>query len=574
MFPRKGGLHFWSIFGTFFFGVLGFGGYEIGKRLAALGVYFSLNTFWWPVMLLSCILAAAGLIFVWTNQFRALLVKFSGLHSEYFPQDKRLLWALFLVFAFGYAYWVIFISYLVLDGFWVRTYLFLSVSVLGMLIIQPLVPERNWKIALAGSILVMASILRVMIYVPELSTSPFSLSWSEGSRYYYGSIFFSRRVYGIDLPLISSRPSRYLLLSLPFLFTDSPIWAHRLWQVLLWLGMTGWTGFLLAKRVAIKNRSLFLLFMAWFFCFIQVGPVYYHLLICVILVFLGTDFSKPLRTFVFLILASIWAGLSRINWIPVPLFLVVMLYFLERPKDDTQNLLEYLRQPLLWSTSIVVAQLSFIIYLKWIGSPSDSMGSSFTSALLWNRLWPNPTYPYGILLGILMVSVPLWLLLAEGLSKDIHPVKKTAYLMILAILLAGGIVVSVKIGGGSNLHNLDAYLVVLATLSSYVFWEKMALDCPYSQVPRSVPEATIGVTLAILVPVFFTLQLAGPITLPDLTKDWRDLDKLQQIVFDSAQQGGEILFISERQLLVFDYIPTIPHAGIRETGINGNDHVG
>ena len=42
-------------------------------------------------------------------------------------------------------------------------------------------------------------------------------------------------------------------------------------------------------------------------------------------------------------------------------------------------------------------------------------------------------------------------------------------LLILLIFFAGGIVVSVKIGGGSNLHNMDAFLVFLLVAAVYFY---------------------------------------------------------------------------------------------------------
>jgi hypothetical protein len=43
------------------------------------------------------------------------------------------------------------------------------------------------------------------------------MGWSEGSRYYYASLFFSKKIYQLDLPYPLPSPSRYLMLSLPFL---------------------------------------------------------------------------------------------------------------------------------------------------------------------------------------------------------------------------------------------------------------------------------------------------------------------------------------------------------------------
>jgi len=67
--------------------------------------------------------------------------------------------------------------------------------------------------------------------------------------------------------------------------------------------------------------------------FLFQGAVYYHLMVCVVLVLLGYKKDKPLRTLIFVLLASVWAGISRVNWMPVPGLLAVALYLLDTPFD-------------------------------------------------------------------------------------------------------------------------------------------------------------------------------------------------------------------------------------------------
>ena len=44
----------------------------------------------------------------------------------------------------------------------------------------------------------------------------------------------------------------------------------------------------------------------------------------------------------------------------------------------------------------------------------------------------------------------------------------------LLVLLAGGLVVSTKIGGGADVHNLDAYMAMLLFITSALFWGQYA----------------------------------------------------------------------------------------------------
>ena len=84
--------------------------------------------------------------------------------------------------------------------------------------------------------------------------------------------------------------------------------------------------------------------------------------------------------------------------------------------------------------------------------------------LLWDRLLPNATYPLGILLAVVLVSVPLIILLIYLVRTRRWQLDWLRGLVVagpLALFLIVGLVVSVKIGGGSNLHNLDMYLIGL-----------------------------------------------------------------------------------------------------------------
>jgi hypothetical protein len=75
----------------------------------------------------------------------------------------------------------------------------------------------------------------------------------------------------------------------------------------------------------------------------------------------------------------------------------------------------------------------------------------------------------GILPATLLASAPLLLSLwwSRSLWQDRLGRPARAFLAVALLALgAGGILVSLKVGGGSNLHNLDAYLVLLLLVGS------------------------------------------------------------------------------------------------------------
>jgi hypothetical protein len=154
----------------------------------------------------------------------------------------------------------------------------------------------------------------------------------------------------------------------------------------------------------------------------------------------------------------------------------------------------------------------------------------------------------------------LYLAISVQIRKGLcnfHPMKWVGIILICLVLFLGGLVVSVKIGGGSNLHNLDAYFVILMTVAGYIFWGRAVQDRSLSGNFEMVSPSQFVSALGIVVPVLFILRIGGPIQLPDPQKDTADLQRLRQILANHANSGQEILFISERQLLVFNQIPDI-----------------
>ncbi len=460
-----------------------------------------------------------------------------------------------------------------------RTALFGGLVVGGAWILRRIKATLGWGQALLLTALAQGVVYKLAAFLPDLSTFPFSLGWSEASRYYYGSLYLSEWLYGLRVPTSVLHPSRYLMQAVPFLVPNSPLWLHRLWQVLLWLVTSSLAGWLLAKRLGLVTTKVVTtlptlpivvttsVVAAWAALFLFQGPVYYHLLVMVILVLWAYDGQKPWRTLLVVLLASLWAGISRINWLPVPGLLAAALYLLERPL--TRPAWRYLLPPAGWTLlGTILAYASQTAYKLWSGNPAEQFGSSFSSDLLWYRLKPNPTYPLGILPSAILVSLPLVLLICLHVAQHwrrYHFLRLLGLGAILFVLFAGGVVVSVKIGGGSNLHNLDAYLALLLIIGGFITLERMTPDTspaePVTQPNRSRSQAGIYHSLsallqamALLVPIFFAISSGGPLPQRNLVAAQAELQTLRQVVEVAVQQGGEVLFINQRHLLALDEV--------------------
>ncbi len=476
-------------------------------------------------------------------------------------------------------------------------------------------PLYSWEKSLLVTTLLATFIYKSTTFAVEIRAYPFSLYWSEASRFYYASLFFSERIYGLSTSPTVLHSSRYLMQAIPFLIPTAPIWLHRAWQTLLWIGITLITSACFANRLKVKTAWTRAAFILWCFAFLMIGPVYYHLQIPIILLmaFFRNSDNKSNKagirgTILPLVAASLWAGISRVNWFPVPAFFASLLYFLETPiasisnlhrvehqryqmRIPWQNVVRYFLRPVLWLiigvSSALVAQAGYIYFSK---NAVSHFSTSFFSDLLWYRLLPNATYPFGILLGTMLVSLPLGLLIwlhaprlghAERGYHFYFRIRLFAQAVILLALFTEGLIVSVKIGGGSNLHNMDAFFIALMTVTSYVVFHRIQSE-PLNGSPHfdpsdsqssssgqkeltSSPRAArfpqlekAALTLAIAIPMLLTL-LSPPPARPLHTQAevQETLTILARATNDAQRRGGELLFISERQLLTFGLIPGI-----------------
>jgi hypothetical protein len=438
-------------------------------------------------------------------------------------------------------------------------------------------PQQGWGTVLLVTSLGYGVVFKLANFIPDVTTYPFSLSWSEASRYYYASLWFSRLVYDTPLPRSVLHPSRYLMQSLPFLFPGATLVVHRLWQVLLWLAAASLTGWLLARRLApqAQGRSQITLvsIILWAFLFLFQGPIYYHLLVIVILMLWGFDSQRFWRNLLVVIVASLWAGISRVNWLPVPGLMAAAIFLMDIPAKG-KPIWQYLLPPAVWvAAGTAVAYASQKAYELLSGNPAAVFGSSFSSDLLWYRLLPNLTFPLGILPSAVLVSLPLvglMVLHLQGRWRFYHPMRLLGLAGILLVLFAGGVVVSVKIGGGSNLHNLDAYLALLLIIGSYIHFNCFEPDLQGVQTPgmeaagseevmkRFKLLETLLIAGAVALPLYFTLSAGGQMPRRDFPAAQSALQTIASTVRDAVAQGGEVLFINQRHLLTFDDIQDVP----------------
>ena len=464
-----------------------------------------------------------------------------------------------------------------LDAFFRLMWLFWGL-VLVQTIGWKITTRLSWARSFAFGVLLDGMLIQTYAAFLPVTNYPFSAGWSEASRFYYGSLPFSKSLYGVSLPLSVWHGTRYFLQAIPFIIPGLPIWVHRLWQVILWLGITGLSSWLLVRRLKIPDRLMALILGLWFFLYVFQGAVYYHLQVCVIFILLGVSPGRSWRSLIAVLVASFWAGMSRLNWFPVPAMLAIAIYLLEEPYGRVANLWRYIAKPLLWGVlGLGTALLGQAFYI-WVSGNTNlqAFGSSLTSALLWYRWFPSPTNPIGILPGILIVSLPIAVLLfymLRGHMRNLHPLRWLALLAMLVVLFVGGLVVSTKIGGGGDLHNMDAYMVMLALIGTYFVAQRVEPE-PGAAVGFG-PAMWPGIALLLVVPVAFTLLRIGSPFTYDHVRAAQELTALRESV-QGYGKTGDVLFINERQLLTFGMIPNVKMVpedevvSLMEMAISGN----
>ena len=468
----------------------------------------------------------------------------------------------------------------------------------------------SWPAGLTALVLITGT-YTLFVSLIEVTSYPFSLGWSEGNRLWDYSVLFGRHLY--DYPSDKSIPvlldiGRQTIGGVPFLIPGLNIWQARLWLALVDIVpylILGWAAFRLTKN----NIWRWMLAGVWAFTFVRQGPIHPPILLCAIVVALAWE--RPFWVSIPLIAAASYvAEISRFTWLFAPGMLAVML---ELNRAMNQN---YQLDKKSWSRAISVgAAVVFGGYVApfWIPSliqwarsidetasitPSSvidpivspgvtvSAVSAEVSAqpLLWYRLFPNATYGEGILIGLVLAALPLIAILVY-LSRTgrwrLNVWQKLAIVLPLLAFFVIGLIVSVKIGGGGDLHNMDMFIIGLM-FAGAIAWRNGAYKW-IDEIHTAPVWIQLTMIALIVMPAYKPLIHMTPIVikediqtvatladivedplpnpLPDTLPSESDTEKalkgIQRVVA-KASQNGEVLFMDQRQLLTFGYIKDVP----------------
>ena len=454
-----------------------------------------------------------------------------------------------------------------ISNYWIK----ISVYIIACLLITCLYLDQKTNLKeylITTSILLMFSsfVFLIVTIFSQVSSYPFLLYWSEGNRFWDYSLAFGKSRYLFLEPrniFAYIEPGRQLLWGLPFLIRDLSISGMRLWNSILWVFPSILLGFFVS--IFENRKDIFKAFFTaiWFFIFLYQGPIYAPLLISALIIYLALKIDNKFIVIALIILGSIIASVSRWTWAYVPCVWVSILFILKikGPIFRKNNLNNLLWIFFISAISLISGQINRIIDMGTTVFNNNALNiiqipSISKQPLLLERLFPNSTFTLGILIGILFAVLPILLLIfflsKQEFKNNIFQYVYTALMLIILFII--GCIASIKIGGGSNLHNFDMFLVTLALIFSTVI-NKIHFDQLHNKTYFSL--FIILIILALVLPALFVFQNSQKLFLYDGEKVNSVIKDIENEIV-KRKDRGEILFIDQRQLLTFGYIKNIP----------------
>ncbi len=408
------------------------------------------------------------------------------------------------------------------------------------------------------TLVILGTVFVLIRLLVTVASTPFSLGWSEGNFIYLASTYFSKRIYGVGTGIPYIMSTRHLLEGIPFLFGTFSIEFHRGWLVLLNLLSVSLFACSVNKRFKIIKQWQLLIFL-WSILYVFQGVIYYNILLSATIVLWGFDKEHKLRSFIIVLVASLFGGMNRINWAFTPPLLAVLIYLLETEQifTDVKEKVKYLIYPALlfiFGSLIGLAGL-FGYYIGFGGYAFETFLARMQADSLLSRLLPSDTFPLGVILASIMVTGALWYFIFRSWRKSDQ---KNTFLTILVLLInlvlfAGSLLVSAKIGGGADLHNMDAYLVSVFITFAYLafpsFQNENNLAGSFKLIDRII------LIILILIPVFWQVNYIVPARIRTYSQEATYLNELQTVIDHyQAFDDRPVLFVTQRQLLTFDAI--------------------
>ena len=541
-----------------------------------------------PTFIAICAILAAGtlliLILIWKNEW---LSPFTKLRNHLHPLSS--LTAVLICLIPGILYNFIRSSE-PYQGLWIRIFLSGLAVILASWFLEKR-SEIHFESLFFCSLIFSAGFV-LLTQFHDITNYPFSIGWSEGNRMWDYSVLFGKARY--DFPQDQTIPAyidigRQSLWGLIYLLPNTGIVTARVWNDILFTIPCALLGLALLRKNEHSRGIRLLAWSLWAMLFLMQGPIYTPLTLAAILVAIGSRTPIVINCLLTAI-AGFYAVMSRSTWIAAPSAFAVFLEFLDQKAGSN----DYAKKARWWrSIALGLSGLAGAgIYMKReiftnlfhssAPAPVNSVSTAASAAaaeameavpqiftpdwfryylgrqaLLFDRLWPNETYKPGIVLGLALAVLPVIFLILCWTWQRRWKLDGWQKLLLFAgsgIFLAAGLIFSVKIGGGSNLHNLDMFLILLLIIAALAW--KAGMGSWLAEKLRNDSLICLIMLAAAIIPCWESLSGAVPRTYPraEITAD--AVSKIRDVLDEHA--GEDILFMDQRQLLTFGTVQKIP----------------
>jgi hypothetical protein len=438
---------------------------------------------------------------------------------------------------------------------WFRGAVLVAGGALGGLIFPSRYGRRWWRAALGA--LSSSGLYWVGLRAASITRYPFSLSWSEGTHLWAESLFYRWRDYeGLTRDLWPRYVTVGLfgLQGLPFLLGQPSVVALRIWQAALdtlpllglgaavFLGERSWGPPAIEASLAI-----------WAALFVTQGPTYAPIVLSAIALAICLRKGRWGPTLLVTLAVTFYLGISRWTWMIAPAIWVATWAVVAPSAPEAGR----------WrrvGASMLAGGAGALVSLLWIVGverrPPFLYLLGLRHPMLWYRAFPNATSPQGILPWILLLCAPPGLCIVWAIVRGRDPLRWQR-LAVVALgslaLFTVGLLASLKMGGGDNLHHFDMLLIHVVIVAG-------ALGAKGSSATRPAEhEKGISPIFAaiLLLPIVSITALGHAPPVPSSGVVEARLRTIQDTVAEAARRGP-ILFIDERQLITFGLVPAVP----------------
>jgi hypothetical protein len=425
--------------------------------------------------------------------------------------------------------------------------------------------EKNRLFLALGYICATVGILfSIFPLIPSITNYPFTVAWSEGGRIFSAFQVYAPIIAGKYLSLPWLDPGRSILDGLILLVPNAPIWAYRLWISILFIIInflaalfTVRKAFSFSKTPDKQKKELMILLTLWGTLFLLQGPIYYHVLAGLLPVLWFYDEKRPVRNLITVIICSMWQGLCRVNWFLMPAAVAVLLYVLRTPLKSGK-LLNYIKQPLILYVSGGISSFAvYWIYIKATGNESVFLNPEMQYGFFRYKLWPNTGF-LGLIPEIALISFPVLLILLYMTWKyrcNLHWIRYVIILCIIGVFFVGSTVVSLRAGGGYDLHNYDTYLLLLFISGCFFGMDSLYLD-NVSQLEKPLLTKNGILSSLLIIPTLMAFPKTGLRVTQVHPQSEQPIQEIREVLQNNAgsDTNHPILFIDQRQLLVFHIV--------------------